>query len=47
VDGVDRFRGNAHFDRGTLQAAFRLIADEVPSIAELVLRKRYAIYAKG
>ncbi len=35
VEGVGRFRGNAHFNRGTIQAAFRLIADEVPSMMEL------------
>lgn len=35
VDGIGRFRGNAHYNRGTVQAAFRLITDEVPSMAEL------------
>ncbi len=35
IDKVGRFRGNAHFNRGTLQAAFRLIADQVPTMMEL------------
>ena len=47
VDGVGRLLGNVHFNRGTLQAASRLTAGEVPSITELVLRKCYAICAKG
>lgn len=35
IENVGRFRGNAHFNRGTLQAAFRLIADQVPTMMEL------------
>lgn len=35
IEDVGRFRGNAHFNRGTLQAAFRLIADQVPTMMEL------------
>ncbi|NCF90378.1 MAG: PilT/PilU family type 4a pilus ATPase [Verrucomicrobiaceae bacterium] len=35
VDNVGRFRGNAHYNRGTLQAAFRLIAEQVPTMMEL------------
>lgn len=35
IDGVGRFRGNAHFNRGTVQAAFRIIAQEVPTMVEL------------
>ncbi len=35
VESVGRFRGNAHFIRGTLQAAFRLVADQVPTLIEL------------
>ena len=35
VDNIGRFRGNAHYIRGTLQAAFRLIAEQVPTMIEL------------
>lgn len=35
IENVGRFRGNAHFNRGTLQAAFRLIAEQVPDMMEL------------
>lgn len=35
VDNVGRFRGNAHYNRGTLQAAFRLVAEQVPTMMEL------------
>jgi twitching motility protein PilT len=35
VDGLGRFRGNAHFSRGALEATFRLIPEEIPSITEL------------
>ena len=35
VDGVGRFRGNAHFSRGALEAALRYIPVAIPSIDEL------------
>lgn len=35
VEGVGRFRGNAHFSRGNLEAAFRFVPAEVPSLQEL------------
>lgn len=35
VTNIGRFRGNAHYNRGTVQATFRLIADEVRAMAEL------------
>jgi twitching motility protein PilT len=35
VDGVGRFRGNAHYSRGALEAAFRYIPHEIPDLAGL------------
>lgn len=35
IDGVGRFRGNAHFSRGALEATFRHIPGEIPSVEEL------------
>ncbi|HEY8902507.1 MAG TPA: PilT/PilU family type 4a pilus ATPase [Chthoniobacterales bacterium] len=35
VEGLGRFRGNAHFSRGALEAAFRYIPEEIPSLAAL------------
>lgn len=35
VDGVGRFRGNAHYSRGALEAAFRHIPETIPSLADL------------
>lgn len=35
VAGVGRFRGNAHFSRGALEAALRFIPDEIPSMDHL------------
>ncbi len=35
IDQLGRFRGNAHYNRGALEAAFRHIPDHVPEIAEL------------
>lgn len=35
VDGVGRFRGNAHFSRGALEAAFRHISDTIPDLGLL------------
>ncbi len=35
VDGAGRFRGNAHFSRGALEATFRFIPEGIPSILEL------------
>lgn len=37
LDGVGRFRGNAHFNRGGLEAAFRHIPDEIPKLETLGL----------
>jgi twitching motility protein PilT len=35
VDGLGRFRGNAHFCRGALEATFRHIPHHIPELAEL------------
>lgn len=35
VAGVGRFRGNAHFSRGALEAALRFIPDDIPSMDQL------------
>lgn len=35
VEGVGRFRGNAHYCRGALEAAFRHIPYQIPELAEL------------
>lgn len=35
VTGLGRFRANAHFSRGALEAAFRYIPDQVPNIDDL------------
>ena len=35
VEGVGRFRGNAHYCRGALEAAFRHIPHNIPELAEL------------
>ena len=35
VEGLGRFRGNAHFSRGALEAVFRLIPEGIPSLMEL------------
>ena len=35
VDGVGRFRGNAHYNRGALEAAFRHIPESIPTLKEL------------
>lgn len=35
IDGLGRFRGNAHYSRGALEAAFRCIPQVIPSLAEL------------
>ncbi len=35
VEGTGRFRGNAHFSRGALEATFRHIPEEIPSITSL------------
>ncbi|HUF61948.1 MAG TPA: PilT/PilU family type 4a pilus ATPase [Verrucomicrobiales bacterium] len=35
IESVGRFRANAHYNRGNLQAAFRLIADHIASLADL------------
>ena len=35
VDGTGRFRGNAHFSRGGLEATFRHIPEGIPQITEL------------
>jgi twitching motility protein PilT len=37
IPGVSRFRGNAHFQRGTLAAAFRALPLTIPSMEELRL----------
>lgn len=35
VEGVGRFRGNAHYSRGALEAAFRHIPETIPELADL------------
>ena len=35
VDNIGRFRGNAHFIRGHMEASFRYIPTEIPTLAEL------------
>lgn len=35
VDGLGRFRANAHFNRGTLEAAFRHIPETIPPLEDL------------
>ena len=35
VDAVGRFRGNAHFTRGHMEASFRYIPTEIPTLAQL------------
>lgn len=35
VEGVGRFRGNAHYSRGALEAAFRFIPREIPDLASI------------
>ncbi|MEM7145715.1 MAG: PilT/PilU family type 4a pilus ATPase [Verrucomicrobiota bacterium] len=35
VEGVGRFRGNVHFNRGRMEAAFRHIPSEIPEIEDL------------
>jgi twitching motility protein PilT len=35
VEGVGRFRGNAHFSRGAMEGAFRHIPERIPTLAEL------------
>src|SRR5271168_2218889 len=37
VKGLGRFRSNAHYSRGAVEAVFRHIPDEVPSIDDLGL----------
>jgi len=39
IESVGRFRGNAHFSRGILEAAFRHIPDEIPELESLGHRK--------
>jgi len=35
VEGLGRFRGNAHYSRGALEAAFRYIPDSIPALENL------------
>lgn len=42
VDGTGRFRGNAHYSRGALEAAFRHIPEGIPRIMELGHRPKVA-----
>jgi len=35
VEGVGRFRGNAHFSRGALEGAFRHVSDTIPTLGQL------------
>jgi len=38
IKGVGRFRGNAHYSRGTLEATFRFIPSLIPALSEIGLR---------
>lgn len=35
IDQLGRFRGNAHYNRGSVEAAFRFIPEEIPELAAL------------
>ncbi|MEI6875884.1 MAG: hypothetical protein WCL50_12245, partial [Spirochaetota bacterium] len=35
VNGIGRFRGNAHYSRGALEAAFRYIPNVIPELGQL------------
>ncbi len=35
IEGLGRFRGNAHFNRGALEGAFRFIPDNLPNLDDL------------
>lgn len=35
VEGIGRFRGNAHFNRGALEAVYRHINDKIPNLSDL------------
>ncbi len=35
IDGLGRFRANAHYNRGALEAAFRFIPEVIPDLASL------------
>ncbi len=35
IDGIGRFRGNAHYSRGALEAAFRHIPETIPTLKQL------------
>ncbi len=35
VEGIGRFRGNAHYSRGALEAAFRYIPNVIPELGQL------------
>lgn len=35
VDGVGRYRGNAHYVRGNVEAAFRYVPKDIPSLKDL------------
>ena len=38
IRGVGRFRGNAHYSRGSLEATFRFIPATIPALSEIGLR---------
>ncbi len=35
IDGLGRFRGNAHYTKSNIEAAFRHIPDEIPELSDL------------
>jgi twitching motility protein PilT len=35
IEDLGRFRGNAHYNRGALEAAFRYIPEDIPTLAQL------------
>jgi len=47
VDGVGRFRGNAHFARGHVEAAFRYVPAEPPDLDTLGHSPRVAEFCKA
>jgi len=46
LEGIDRFRVNVHMQRGCVEAAFRRISSEIPSIEDLGLPYAITVFAK-
>jgi twitching motility protein PilT len=47
VEGVGRFRGNAHFARGNVEAAFRYVPNEAPELDSLGHSPQVAEFCKA